>query len=447
MNRFYILIFLIFFLSGCTAITGHGELLNSFEKTVEKSSCDYSFVEKRVEKKDDIILWASQGGILSRDCFDYKKSNYMFDQAENIYKSDVDLQSNFSKTRSKTSSILINKNINEYTGNEYEKIMLNTYKGLNSMALNDFEDARVEFNRALDRQRRAKEYFQKDIIKAQNRSKEDKNYQKAQNKQTQKAIYDNYEDIFSGFEEYSDFVNPYATYISSLFFLLDKDFSKSRDLLKESLAMQPTNKQIKKDFELLDELMGYSKNDKNYAWIIYENGQSMVKKEISMSIPLFLFTNDLYYTTLALPTLYERDSSYEYIQVENQKSVIIANMDSVIKAEFKKRFPQIALEATLNSIVKTYLQYELNQQSPIGGFLGAFYQGLTNKADIRSWTTLPKNFQSLRVELNHEPIIIKDDKNRVISTLLVDNNTHVLIYIKSSSRGNVKVHKIIKGRR
>ncbi len=149
----------------------------------------------------------------------------------------------------------------------------------------------------------------------------------------------------------------------------------------------------------------------------------MGKKEININIPLFIFTNKVYYAGIALPKLYTRSSSYEYLEVNNQKSVLIANMDSVIKAEFEKRFSKIAIEATLNLIVKTYSQYELNKRGSLGGFAGMLYQSLTNRADIRSWTALPKNFQSLRVELDGTPVIIKDDRGKIISTVQVENNS------------------------
>jgi len=446
LSRVYLLFITIFF-SGCVAITGHGDALHSFEAVLKSSTCNYDFVNKKIKDNDDVILWASQGGSLSRNCFDYNRSNEMFDKAEELYKSDVDLQSNANRIGNSAGAILVNNNVNNYEGNVYEKVMLNTYKGLNFMALDDFANARVEFNRALDRQRRAKEYFAKEIQEALENSKKDENYQKAQNQHTQKAIYDRYRDIFGGFEAYPDFVNPYATYISGLFFLLDGDYTKARDLLKESVAMQPKNEQIKRDFELADKLSGFYKKEKNYAWIIYENGQSMAKREININIPLFIFTNRVYYAGLALPKLYERAGSYDFIEVNGQKSLLIANMDSVIKAEFEKRFSQVALEATLNLIVKTYTQYEMNKSGSFGGFVGMLYQSLTNRADIRSWTAFPKNFQSLRVELNEKPVIIKDDRGKVITTLQVENRNDVLIYIKSSSRGDVKVHKAIKGKK
>jgi len=443
LSRVYLLLIISVFFSGCVATTGHGDSLQTFEKVLKNSTCNYAFVQDRIEDKDDVILWASQGGSQARNCFDYNRSNLYFDKAEELYKSDVDLQSNANRVGSSASSILINNNVNDYEGNVYEKVMLNTYKGLNFMALGDFVNARIEFNRALDRQRRAKDYFSSEIKKAQQKSSRDKNYNKAQNRHTQKAIYDRYQDIFSEFRAYPDFVNPYTTYLSGLFFFLDGDYKKARDLLKESVSMQPQNEQIRADFELFDSY----KREKNYAWIIYENGQSMAKRETRINIPLFIFTNKVYYAGIALPKLYERAGSYEYIQVGKQKSVVVADMDSVIKAEFEKRFSQIALEATLNLIVKTYTQYELNKSGSLGGIVGMLYQSLTNRADIRSWTALPKNFQSLRVELNGNPVIIKDSRANVISTFHVEKNINVLIYIKSSSLGDIKVHKIIKEKR
>jgi hypothetical protein len=447
LSKVYFLLLAPILFTGCSAITGYGDSLSSFERTLKSSTCNYTFIDKKLKDKEDLILWSSQGGSQARNCFDYEKSNILFDKAESLYKSDVDLKSNAERTKNSLGSILINSNVNDYEGNIYEKVMLNTYKGLNFMELDDFVNARVEFNRALDRQRRAKDYFEQEIKNAQQKSKKDKNYNKAENRYTQKVIYDNYKDLFSGYQAYPDFVNPYTTYISGVFFLLDGDYIKARNLLKESLSMQPQNLQIQADFELANSLSGYGKKEKNYAWIIYENGQSMAKREVRINIPLFIFTNRVYYAGLALPKLYERASSYRYIQVGSKQTKIIANMDNVIKTEFKKRFSQIALEATLNLILKTYTQYELNKSGSFGGFVGILYQAMTNRADIRSWTALPKNFQSLRVELNENPVIIKDDRGKILSTIQVDNSTDVLIYIKSSLKGDIRVHKIIKGKK
>jgi hypothetical protein len=431
--------FILFIFTGCSAIVGYEEALSKFNAQVMSATCRYDFVEEKIEDKDDVLLWSEQGGVLARDCYDYNRSNFYFDIAEKLYKSDVDLQSSASKFKDESSTILINSNVNEYQGSIYEKIMLNTYKGLNYISLKDFANARVEFNRALDRQRRAKDYFKKEIKEAKKRTKKDKNFKIVQNPYTQKAIYDRYEWLFEGFESYGDFVNPFATYMSGIFFLIDKDYKKAREILKFSYAMDKNNPQIRSDFELSENFDA----SKRYVWIIYENGLGMQKREWNLSVPLFLFTNKVYYAGIALPVLKEGRSSYEYLKVNGKKTQLIADMDRVIKAEFKKRLPMIVTKALLNTVVKTYAQYELNKSSDLGGFLGMLYGAMTNKADIRSWSVLPKNFQSLRVEIKDKNIVnIEDDRGNLILMQSIKEGKSAIIYVRSYDRRDVRVHKI-----
>ncbi len=60
-------------------------------------------------------------------------------------------------------------------------------------------------------------------------------------------------------------------------------------------------------------------NKENYAWVIFENGQGMAKNEIRIDIPLFLVTNKVQYTGIALPKVDERSSSHNYLDVNGEK--------------------------------------------------------------------------------------------------------------------------------
>ena len=53
----------------------------------------------------------------------------------------------------------VNDTTSPYIGTQYDGVMANTYKAIDYLALGDNEGARVEFNRAIDRQRRAKAYY------------------------------------------------------------------------------------------------------------------------------------------------------------------------------------------------------------------------------------------------------------------------------------------------
>jgi len=428
----------VFSFYGCAVISGYEDSLNSFDSNLESKNCDYTQIEEKIKDDDDPILWGIQGGSLARNCFAYKKSNGFFDEAEEKYKQTVDKDSILNNTLESSKSILINNNANEYEGNTYEKVMVNTYKALNYASLHDNVNARIEFNRALDRQRRAKDYFKSEI------QKKEANFEK-ENKEAENTVYKQYAGLLNDFKAYPDFINPFTTYMAGVYFLLEGDSVKARDLLKESMEMQPENGQIKSDYELSNKYLASSlKNSKEkYAWIIYENGQGMIKDEIRIDIPLFIFTRNVIYTGIALPKIVERSSSYAYLDINGKDTTEVCNMDNVIKTEFKKRFPAILSEAIANTIAKTITQKQLNDSSPLAGFLGFLYQNLTNKADVRSWSALPKNFQSLRVKLDGKPIEIKNNEGKIIKEVFIPNDKNALIYVKSQSIGNNIIHKIL----
>jgi len=456
---------LVFFLSGCAAISGYKSTMDEFDYNVETNNCNLNDLEEKIQDGNDALLWSQQGGSLARNCKDYKKSNALFDYAETIYKNKVDKDGISNDTLENTSNIFVNNNINDYEGNTYEKIMLNTYKALNFASLGDFSNARVEFNRAMERQNRAKEYFKQEILEQKKRlQKADDNFQKkqsrtniannslqnlsqiAQNKQTQEVIYEEFDTTLNKSEIYPDFVNPFTTYISGIYFLLNNDPLKARDLLKESLAMDPTNKQIISDFELSNELVKNRsyKNDNKNIWIIYENGKSAKTIEKNISIPLFLFTRKAFYTGITIPSIKEQQSSHLFLKINGQNTTEIANMDAIIKAEFTKRFPSKMTKIVTGAILKTYTQYTLQKNlGPLGGIVGAFYQALTNKADVRSWSALPKNFQSLRIKNNGNTIVIRNNHNEIIRSVNIPENKNAIIYVRSEIPSNNRIHKII----
>src|SRR3546814_12943453 len=60
-----------------------------------------------------------------------------------------------------TMAVLVNDNVMPYSPAVYDTVMLNTYKALNFWQQGDHENARVEWNRTDDRQRRASEPFER----------------------------------------------------------------------------------------------------------------------------------------------------------------------------------------------------------------------------------------------------------------------------------------------
>ncbi|MDR0467240.1 MAG: hypothetical protein LBG67_00100 [Campylobacteraceae bacterium] len=481
MKKLYLVlsIFFILIFNSCASLTyANRDNIANFDNLIINNSCDFNLVDKKLSKGDDIILWSIQGGTLARNCGDFDKSIHYFDEAEYHYKYDVDLIGALSVAKRKTASLLVNNNANPYEGNIYEKILVNTYKGLSFLALDDKESARVEFNRALERQIIAKEYFSKEI-ESQIKTNDDnlKNLSKKEteyNALMQKQAYEYYqktgktikpqtinfnsniqEKVLNNFNTnpnavaYPDFVNPFTTYMSALFLMLDGSYERAYSLFRENLEMDQHNPQIKKDFALANNSANSpsKKKKKKFVRLIYEAGLGALKYEQRVDLPIFYFTNSFYYTGIALPKLQFRESSYSFLSIKNNsndisRTYLISDIDSIASAEFDKRFKIVATEAILSTALKTIVQKQLNDLNEVAGILASFYQMLSTKADVRNWSSLPKNFQAASIPIKDGNITIFNENNVIILEDRIENDKDVIIYLKSTHKGQIIVHKI-----
>lgn len=428
-------------LNGCAIFSGYQEDLDQYEQQLINTDCDYTSVDGQI--KNDPLLWTLNAGALARQCGDYQKSITYLDQSEAIFKQKETALAISAITQS-VGSILVNNNINDYQGENYEKIMMNVYKGLNFMSLNDFDNARVEFNRALDRQRRASEYFEQEINQAYDRYNHSPYINEIKQNSLANNKVNNYRGDITPEQLYPDFVNPFATYISALFFYLDNDYKKARDLFRQTALMLPAQKQVQDDLKLSEQS---TLHKQHYAWLIYENGQGMIKRSFTYHFPSYLFTNKVVTTDISIPTIYQRAASYPYLRLEQQSTTEIANMDNIVQQEFNKKLPAIMTEAALNMIAKSSIQYALedNLEQYGGKFWGLLYQLSTDTADVRQWRAMPKNIQIARTPIKGNTITIYKADGTILTEInSLQPNSDAIIYIKSEIADHNTIHVIQK---
>ena len=394
------------FFTGCSSPK---DQLAAFNGHFLSSDYDKSalFAEKKISKKanpkGEDLLWALQLGTVQRIQQDYAQSTDSFDKAEDMLKY-FDEQSTLGDG---IGSTIVNENVIPYRGEEYDGIMVNVYKALNFMAEKNFDLARVEFNRALDRQRRAKEKFNAEInkLRAELEKEEQNEFSKSNvdNPETADILAEKYPNLHN-FEAYPDFVNPFATYLAGVFFNLIRDHAKAVDLLKESYGMVGDNGYIAEDLSVTENILDGKGRLENTIWLIFENGLGPVKNELRMDIPLFVATDDVKYVGIALPELSFRNKAHQYLVAEvdgtDYETRLVSDMDRVIQTEFSKDYPGILTRAIISATAKAIAQYALEKQdsseSSLASIFVAAYSYATTAADVRIWTSLPKEFQVAR---------------------------------------------------
>jgi len=437
--------------AGCAGTTPSlGKLGKSGNYESAVKTGNYKKIAKDLPKKEkDDLLWYLDAGLISRYAQDYNQSIYFFDKSEvKIKKYDEEVMAG--KLLANIGATLTNDTFLDYRPRIYEGIMVNTYKGMDFMNRHDIANARVEFNRALERQRRAKEFFAKEInqekkkIEEENKKKAQKKKvninklnQSANNTKTRDAIEKQYSNLFA-FKPYPDFINPFTSYMSGLFFITAGDYAKATDILKETYGMikgnEPAASYVENDLKYAMNASASLNGIKNrhYIWVVYADGEGPKKVEKRFDIPLFLITRGVYYTGIALPSFKENPAAYRYLSVTNGNKTVqtkqVASMDKVIKTEFKKRFPTIMTRAIIRTVTQTMIQYQMKKRGGlIGGILGAVYQGVMNRADTRQWRSLPKDFQIARVELNAPMVtILTPNQNKLIDLKLNPRKNHIV---------------------
>jgi hypothetical protein len=167
-----------------------------------------------------------------------------------------------------SAAMLTNQANLPYRGRAYDKVMLHTYQALNYLQLGDSDAARVELNRALQRQRDAVEANAKRIQEAQELAEKAKSGQvndeqgrKGQSYDVDRAKSDPktsgaLADIESRFNAailpYGDYVNPFTTFLDALIFTHQgtdaSDLERARKSWERVVNFAPANPYAQADY-------------------------------------------------------------------------------------------------------------------------------------------------------------------------------------------------------
>ena len=419
-----------------------GNIKQAISVAIENAGLD-----KQANKLGD-QLWGMQTASLLRMDKQYQQSNLYFDLIEDVMYQE-DTENLIIEGAETLGSIVTNDTFLSYEQTVYDSIMVNTYKAINFMAQGDFTNARVEWNRSDDRQRRAADYFAKKINKAKEKILAKKKQNKAEKKVKDSGDIDksvSQSNIIlatkgadmSTWQAYSGYINPFATYMHGLFFMLkaqDKaDVGKAVDSFKRVNGIARNSATMKTLALAKDIQQGKKKlNNIDKVWVIFENAQMAKKREIRVDLPLFLVSNNVAYVGIALPQLAVQPDTFGSLKVQGVETEVVADMDKIIKAEFKEEFPLILTREIIRTTAKTIMQKQLNDKNPLLGFGAGVLQALSTQADIRTWSLLPKNFQVAVIDKpKNNKIILETGGFSAPLTIDLTPNKNAIIYVKST---------------
>jgi hypothetical protein len=379
--------------------------------------------------KSQNLVWSLNAGATLLDAKDPKRAVAVLDNVETLMQADdVDHM----------------KSALDYKYTTYDGVMANTYKALAFLEQGDSNNAGVEFRRAEDRQRRAEEFFQREVAASQKQAGQNKaaDLQALLGKATQSDQYRNEATNLSQMATaYAPFENPFATWLGGIFLLTQKDATASdreaglTQLQRASSLLGPHAAGVQSDLAWAHDVV-HGHSGAPQTWVIFENGQSATFHELRLTLPMVTGQP----MTVAIPALAANAPASAHLTVKagsvTAATTSVGSFDAVMASEFQKRMPLVLTAAIAEVVLKNGMAVAAQKvDNPLLRMATAKVAN-TSTADTRSWTALPKEFQAVRVATPADgQVTISTAEGVSLGNIQVPTDRPSIIYVKIQHTG------------
>lgn len=351
----------------------------------------------------DGLLYLEEQARLQQLGGEFEASKASFEQVFSRYEAQADeARIRASGFAAGGASLLTNDNALPYNSEPYERIMGHAFQTFNYLALGDLQGAGVEVRRAALEQRTAELDNEKKIAKAE---------QEASESNVDVSKFDGY---FQGVNTAaasvtSSITNAWTYYLSAAYWEGLGEYNDALVDYKKAFSLAPDVAFLKQDIERISrKLDGRWKDQTGVVVILHEQGLVPPKREVMIPIPTIHG-----YFSVAFPVYTPEDQLPPvplHAQAESAtvSSEVLVRVNGAAAKALKDKIPGMLVRQTLRAASKYQAQKQANDSM---GLLGALttqiYNLVSERADLRSWLTLPAYGMATRMELPAGNQVIK----------------------------------------
>ncbi len=478
----FILLSGLLFFTGCSTLISSRyqkkEAMRHFSGGEYRKSAEIidSYTKAR-EGTGDELMWYLEDGTVHFVIEDYPGSLKAFEKAEDTL-TDYENRATFNlrNAAAEAGAAYTNANALPYTGLFFEKIIINTYKAMNYLAMGNPDAASVEIRRARFRQKMAQRQYEIDLI-------EEYQYEAPKYKGTKipgfspESILKNkkvQEDLkwikkHSKNFDYGNVVNPTVTFFSAIDFLAQNEPFKALFDFRMLYRIDPSNPMFKRCYVSLLKQLGEhvpqklqsAKGfdfplNKKVVYVLFEDGLVPARKEKLFEL---ILPPPVGYIGIAYPIMEYFPSDAAHLQITNEKGQqyrtrVVGDFGDISSFALDKQLTEIITRAVAGAMVKEAtsitLQYTAkhignNIQAGAGDIaqlivfaIMQVYKKTFNRADVRCWQTLPKQVQAAVFPKTGHGIFklsVKSKDGRIMNSANVNvgrNDSITIILVKSN---------------
>lgn len=368
---------LALFLSACASGINYKTLETHMTENNCQGALDYLKGEKGAYGKNMRLNYLLDMGMVNLQCKNYDKSNSYFHQAE-----DLSDQLWTKSISSEAASFITNDYALPYAGEDFERAGINLFSAMNYAVQGDLEEALVECRR-LDSQLN----LYNDKYESKNVYKEDAfaRYLSGMIYEAEGELDDAYIDYYKAYKVYQDYEKNYGTSIPSA--LVD-------DLLRLAAATGRNDDIASQFSDLGDKPFLDHKKAKNLAKVvlIHLNGKSPVKQSntiavpssqgpLSIAFPSYKVNRPACSSSQLIVKSPSRMETFDTELVQDINEIALKNLDD--------RKVRVIAKTIARAAVKQAAADNLLQNDQAKALFNVFNTLVLEKADIRTWRTLP----------------------------------------------------------
>jgi len=160
---------------------------------------------------------------------------------------------------------------------------------------------------------------------------------------------------------------------------------------------------------------------------IIENGIVGAKQQSSLSLPIYTSHGDMRFYNVALPSYQNQLTVYSPLtltyQGKSYQAEEIVRLQSLAAKQLQEQLPFIITRQITRILAKEEIRQKLTTKGgDIGNLFANLYNIATEKADTRSWSTLPDSIHILRLNLPSGTHTLSIDINGVNQQIDVSIN-------------------------
>lgn len=414
----------VFFISACASssfFVSYPSQMRAHQLNIVQGNAEKSFdVLSKKGTGPNHILDVLEAARLAQFAKHYEQSKQSFEDAFALFNADDNkAKLDLSDGGSLLGSFALNDNALPYRAEAYERIFAYHYQSLNYLSEANLQGALVEVRRANEEQIKAFDAHQKEIAKAE---------KEAADNQVSPDI-NSYEDrmhetFVVANKVKNSFQNAYTFYYSGLIREAAGELNDAYIDYKKALEIYPLNDYVQQDVWRLAKQLDMSvdlerfkglispenqtravKPNQGEIIIFYEEGFIPAKEEIALpfvtydKIHTFAFPAYLTPWRGGMPIKISSDSHYLGQSGEIVDMYALA-AKSLQEGSFKRLLRQMIRVNTKARIQREAMNSNNSNNAMLGQFLSNAYSLVSERADLRSWLSLPNKVQIARFPLD-----------------------------------------------